>query len=134
VPFPRALGRFNRRATNPLLEPLVMRLPGFGLVVHVGRRSGRTHRTPMLAFRTDDRVTFALTYGPRADWVRNVLAAGGCRFETARDEVELVGPRLYRDPRRRAVPAGVRLVLRVLATDEFLELSTVRPQRIRNDL
>jgi hypothetical protein len=129
MPFPRALARFNRRVTNPLLAPVVGQLPGVGQVVHVGRRSGITHRTPVLGFRRGARVTFALTYGAGADWVRNVVAAGGCRFETARGTLQLERPRLYRDPNRRAVPWPVRVALAVLRVDEFLELSTRCPQR-----
>jgi len=49
-----------------------------GLVVHRGRRSGRVYDTPVLVFPADDGYVIALTYGPDTDWIRNVLAAGGC--------------------------------------------------------
>jgi len=127
VPLPRVLGRFNRRVTNRVLGPIVGRLPGFGQVVHVGRRSGQEYRTPVLAFRRPKRVTFALTYGAAADWVQNVLAAGGCRFETRSTSVVLTDARLYRDPSGRAVPAPVRVVLAALRADEFLEMAIASP-------
>jgi hypothetical protein len=43
----RRLAHFNRRFTNHVARPLAMLLPGFGVVVHTGRRSGREYRTPV---------------------------------------------------------------------------------------
>jgi deazaflavin-dependent oxidoreductase (nitroreductase family) len=124
VPLPRVLGRFNRRVTNPVIWPVVARLPGsrFGRIVHVGRRSGRRYRTPVLAFRHDDRPVFALTYGPGTQWVRNVLGAGECDFETRRGTCRLVEPRLVRDPERRLVPRTVGRILGALRAYDFLEM------------
>jgi len=131
MPLPRALGRFNARVTNPVLGPVLTALPGYGFVEHRGRRSGRRYRTPVLAFRDGDRLTFAATYGPDADWVRNLLAAGGGTFERRGRRWTLSEPRLYRDPRRRAVPWPVRLVLRLIAAADFVE---VRAQPSRGPL
>ena len=124
MPLPRRLGRFNRRVTNPILWPIVARLPrsGFGRVVHVGRRTGRVYRTPILGFRHGDGVVFALTYGPKTQWARNVLAAGSCDFETRRETRHLVEPHLVHDPARGLVPRIVRPILGVLGADDFLEL------------
>jgi len=122
--LPRRLGRFNRRVTNPILWPIVARLPGsgFGRVVHVGRRSGRVYRTPVLGFGHGDTVVFALTYGPRTQWVQNVLAAGSCDFETRRRTRHLVEPRLVHDPAHRLVPRIIGPMLGILEADDFLEL------------
>ena len=124
MPLPRQLGRINRRVTNPILWPIVARLPrsGFGRVVHVGRRTGRVYRTPMLGFRHGDGVVFALTYGPKTQWVQNVLAAGACDFETRREIRHLIEPRLVHDPARALVPRIVRPILGVLGANDFLEL------------
>ena len=122
MPLPRALGRFNRRVTNRLLGPLLLRLPGFATLVHVGRRTGRTHRTPVLVFRRGRTAIVALTYGPEADWVRDVLAAGGCRIERGASCVGASDPRLRHDPARSLVPPPVRLALVILGAADFLEL------------
>lgn len=122
MPLPRWLGRLNRRVTNPILGRLLVFAPGFGHVVHRGRRSGRTYRTPVLSFRRGQRLVVALTYGPGADWVRNVLAAGRCGFETRRVRLDLAEPRRFRDPTRRPVPRPVRWALALLRVEEFLEL------------
>jgi deazaflavin-dependent oxidoreductase (nitroreductase family) len=123
MPLPRAVARINRRVTNRLLTGLATRLPGFGVVVHTGRRSRRQYRTPVSVFRRGDRFTIALTYGLNSDWVRNVLAEGGCALETRGRTLRLSRPRLYHDESRRAVPTPVRLVLGLVNVNDFLELT-----------
>ena len=53
MPIPKAVARVNLRLTNPILMPLARRLPGFAVVTHVGRRSGKAYRTPVNLFRHD---------------------------------------------------------------------------------
>src|SRR5690348_16112105 len=89
VALPPWLARFNRHATNRLTSVFAGRAPGFGIVIHTGRRSGRVYRTPVNAFRDGDDDLIALTYGAQADWVRNVLAAGGCTLVTRGRAVRL---------------------------------------------
>ena len=77
-------------------------------------------------FRRDGRYVFALTYGKDSDWVRNVLAAGGCEIETRRRIVTLSDPELFHDEERRAVPAPPRWILALAGVDDFLSLSRSR--------
>ena len=122
MPLPRSVALFNRRVTNRLLGGLATRLPGFGVVIHIGRKSRRQYRTPVNVFRRGDRYIIALTYGPDADWVRNVLAEDGCTLETRGQMFRLARPRLYHDESRRPAPAPVRLVLGLVNVNDFLEL------------
>jgi len=123
MPLPHALGRFNRWVTNPVTRTFAGRVPGFAIVVHQGRTSGRRYRTPVNAFaRPDGGYTLALTYGPDTQWVRNVLAQGGCTLETTGRRVRLRNPRVVHDPSRRLVPAPVREILRLLRVEYFMEL------------
>jgi deazaflavin-dependent oxidoreductase (nitroreductase family) len=123
MPLPRRVARFNKRITNRILGPLAPYVPGFGVVIHVGRRSHRQYRTPVNVFRRPGGFVIALTYGPNADWVKNVLASGGCTLEHGRRRVRLVEPRLVHDPQRRLMPMPVRLVLGAGHVADFLELS-----------
>jgi deazaflavin-dependent oxidoreductase (nitroreductase family) len=50
----------------------------FSLISHVGRRSGRSYQTPVVLARVPDGFVAELTYGPSVDWLRNIVAAGGC--------------------------------------------------------
>jgi len=122
--LPSLLGRINRRVTNPILWPIVARLPRspFGRIVHIGRRSGRLYRTPVLGFRHGHRLVVALTYGPGTQWVQNVLAASECEFATRRGTRHLVDPRLLHDPERRLVPPWVGRILGWLGVSDFLEM------------
>ena len=120
MPLPKGLARFNLRVTNRVLGPLAERLPGFGIVIHVGRRSGTVRRTPVNIFRRGERYTIALTYGADSQWVRNVLAAGELDVEIRGRHVHLVAPELVHDETRRLVPAPVRVVLRAADVSDFL--------------
>jgi deazaflavin-dependent oxidoreductase (nitroreductase family) len=120
--IPRAVARINRDVTNHVSRPLARHLPGFAVVTHVGRRSGRTYRTPVNMFRDGERYVFALTYGADSQWVKNVMAAGSCEVRTQGSTVRLCEPRIFTDPDRRLVPAPVRLVLRILDVSDFLSM------------
>jgi deazaflavin-dependent oxidoreductase (nitroreductase family) len=122
MPLPKSLARFNLRVTNRVADPLAGRLPWFGVLIHRGRRSGRTYRTPVNVFEIPDWYVVALTYGPDAEWVRNVLEAGECELQTHGGRVRLTDPRLVRDENRRLVPPPVRPFLRALGVDHFLLL------------
>ena len=123
VVLPRGLARFNRVATNKAMRHLAGRVPTFSIVRHIGRRSGQSYETPINVFRTDDGYVAALTYGPESDWVRNVLAAGGCELKTGPHEwTRCVDPRVVHDERRSAMPPPVRRVLAVPGATDFLHL------------
>jgi hypothetical protein len=66
----------------------------------------------------------ALTYGRESEWVRNVIAAGGCKLETRGVQYQLSSPNVVRDPTRRRFPIPVPIVLRMMGADEYMELST----------
>jgi deazaflavin-dependent oxidoreductase (nitroreductase family) len=129
MPGPRRLARFNRRYTNAVLGRIAGQAPGFGIVTHRGRRSGKVYHTPVNAFRRGEEFVIALTYGPRADWVKNVLAAGGCDLRTRGRSVHLTQPRLVRDERRRLVPRPVRVILGLVGVNDFLVLRRSRNGR-----
>lgn len=122
MPLPRWLARFNRRVTNVLGRRVAGWLPGFAIVDHRGRRSGTAYRTPVNVFARPDGYVIALTYGPSAEWVKNVLAADGCELEVNRRHIRLVHPRIIHDPRQQLVPALVRPILRLVEVNDFLEL------------
>jgi deazaflavin-dependent oxidoreductase (nitroreductase family) len=122
MPLPRALARLNRVGLNRIVRHVAPYVPGLGVVVHTGRRSGRVYRTPVNVFAKDGVYTFALTYGPDSDWVRNVLAAGGCTLRTRRRDVQLTNARLVHDETRAAIRFPERLFLRLFGVAEFLVL------------
>jgi PPOX class probable F420-dependent enzyme/deazaflavin-dependent oxidoreductase (nitroreductase family) len=127
VPLPRRLALVNRRITNRLTFPVARRAPGLGVVVHTGRRSGRSYRTPVCAFQTATGYVIALAYGPDSEWPKNVLAAGGCTLLTRGAAAPLTAPRLVHTGRHPSIPAPVSAVLRVLRVRDYLELDREAP-------
>ena len=126
MPLPLALGRFNTRVTNRIIGPILVQFPWYGWLFHVGRRTGRPYRTPIMLFLRGDRAVIALTYGERTQWLKNVLAAGSCTFESPGDAaVHLASPEFVHDPARRLVPAIMRIALALLRVSDFLVLRVV---------
>jgi deazaflavin-dependent oxidoreductase (nitroreductase family) len=129
VPFVLDLVRRNNRR---MMNPRQMRTAGTpgayaSVVRHVGRRSGRAYETPVVPFPTGDGFVVPLPYGDRADWVRNVLAAGsatlvheGTTYPV--DHPELVPVATMRD----AFPRSELRNLRAFAVDRCMTLHVVR--------
>src|ERR1700730_16890995 len=107
----RWVAAFNLAVTNRITSRFANRLPGFGILTHVGRKSGRLYRTPVNVFRAPDGFLIALTYGRDSEWERNVLFAGGLQAETRRVRYQLSAPTIVHDPTRRRFPLFVRMVL-----------------------
>jgi deazaflavin-dependent oxidoreductase (nitroreductase family) len=118
----RRIARFNLRFTNRVTGPLAPHLPGFGVVTHVGRRSGRRYETPVNVFPHGDGFVFTLIYGREAQWVRNVTAAGTCELTTRGRRYHLVEPQIFSDDRLRAATPIVRPILRLIGVHDFLRL------------
>ena len=126
MPIPRVVGKLNRVGLNHLMRPFTRHAPGFAVVHHTGRRSGRPYETPVNLFPVEGGFVIALTYGSRTDWVRNVIAAGGCVVETRGRQVACRSPHVYRDETRRRIRPVERAVLGVLGVTEFMELTAER--------
>jgi deazaflavin-dependent oxidoreductase (nitroreductase family) len=118
----RFLRPFTTRVFNPIFRPLAGWLPGFGILTYTGRKTGRRYRTPINVFRRGDEYIFALTYGSDVQWVKNVVAAGGCQIRVRGRDIRLVDPEVFVDPSRRLMPLPVRLILRLDRVTEFLRM------------
>jgi deazaflavin-dependent oxidoreductase (nitroreductase family) len=125
MPIPRRVGQWNKVGLNRLTRHIAPWLPGFGVVVHRGRRSGRQYRTPVNVFPAADGYLIALTYGPDTDWVKNVMAAGGCELQTRGRTVRLGSPHRYHDETRRGIRPVERRILRAIGVADFMALKAV---------
>lgn len=69
---------FNKYVTNKVFRGFASRSRGpFAVIRHVGRRSGKRYETTIMVWHRGEGFVIALTYGPKVDWYRNMLAAGG---------------------------------------------------------
>lgn len=88
---------FNRRYLNPLtLGAAGQRGVYYQALRHVGRRSGRVYTTPLEALPVRGGFVIPMTYGMRADWARNTLAAGGATLLRDGEALALTRPRIVR--------------------------------------
>jgi deazaflavin-dependent oxidoreductase (nitroreductase family) len=67
--------------SRKVMNPMQMRTAGTpgayaSIIRHRGRRSGAAYETPVGVVVDGDAFLVALPYGTRAQWLRNVLAAG----------------------------------------------------------
>ena len=90
----RRVARFNRVVTNRIQGVYAWLVPPWAVIVHRGRRSGRSYRTPVLAFRQEQALVVALLYGEDSDWLRNLRAARGGRVVRMGRTFELGEPRV----------------------------------------
>src|SRR5580698_5287992 len=122
----RWVAAFNLAVTNRITSRFAARLPGFGILTHVGRKSGKVYRTPVNVFRAQEGFLIALTYGRESEWVRNVIAAGACELETRGVQYKVSPPTIGHDPTRRRFPAFVRIVLWLIGANDFMQLTAAR--------
>jgi deazaflavin-dependent oxidoreductase (nitroreductase family) len=120
----RWLAKINIVLTNRITSLFAGWLPGFGILTHMGRKSGKVYRTPVNVFRAPNSFIIALTYSSQSEWVKNVLAAGGCELKTRGKKYQLAAPKVVRDSTRRRFPIPVGVVLRIVGADEDMELSS----------
>ena len=118
------MATFHRGFTNRVTSRFACRLPGFAIVVNMGRQSGKTYRTPVNVLWRGDRVLIALNYGRESGWVSNVLAAGGCKLEARGVSHQLFSPVLVYDPSRRQFPFLLRAILRFIKAPDYLQLTS----------
>ena len=78
----------------------------------------------MNVFRAPEGFLIALTYGRESEWVKNVVAAGGCKLETRHVLYLLSAPTIVHDPTRRRFPLFVRIVLGIIGANDFMQFST----------
>lgn len=126
MPAPRWVARANKKTLNRITKFIAGWAPGWAVVIHRGRKSGKTFRTPLWAFQRGNGYVIALTYGSNADWLRNVIAAEGCELETRRRRYRVGSPRVYRDERATSMPPFIRFMLRkVIKAPEFVSLDVI---------
>lgn len=91
---PRAVARFNRVITNPLAVRFAGWAPLNGTLEHVGRKSGKTYRTPLNIFETADGFVVPIGYGLESHWVQNALAGGPLTVHKAGRTVPVTNARI----------------------------------------
>jgi deazaflavin-dependent oxidoreductase (nitroreductase family) len=118
--FPAWLDKLQMKYMNPVMKRASRFMPGASVIKHRGRKSGKPYETVVTTYRKGDLLAIALGHG-RADWVKNVLAAGEADVRLYRQEVHVTNPRILPvGAADTSLPMAVRLQNRrvaVLVTD-----------------
>lgn len=124
--LPRALARFNRVVTNRIQGRWAYVAPGYGVLEHTGRRSGRMFRTPLNVWPAESGFAILVVYGLRSDWVRNVQALGGATLVHRRNRYTLSNPQIVSGAAARTLlPLPGRVMSRLTRSADVLLLSAV---------
>ncbi len=128
--FPNRIRIFNKYVTNRILRGFASFSHGpFAIIRHVGRRSGKPYETVIMVWPMGEGFVIALTYGPKVDWYRNILAAGGCTVFWHR-RVYAVGKPEPVDVKT-ALPAFSPLhqfILRLIGIQDFVRVKFTVPE------
>jgi len=95
--FPAWVDRIQLKYMNPAVRRVARFLPTFAVVKHRGRKSGRQYETVVNAYRKRRLLAILLGHG-KADWVKNILAAGEADVRVNGRDLRITNPRI--------VPAG----------------------------
>src|SRR5215472_8748376 len=68
--------------------------PAWAQLRHRGRRTGKEYVIPVAVLTRPDAFVIGLPWGTGTNWVRNVLAAGGCAITWKGTEYQVTDPRL----------------------------------------
>lgn len=112
--LPRFLRQVNRVFTNPLMGTFAWLVPPLAVVRHVGRKSGRPYRSPVVAFPSRSGFVIPMTYGRDVDWARNIVHAHGCELARLGRRIALHNPRIVGFKAAEShLPAALRPVFRM---------------------
>jgi len=115
--------RYARVLNSSILaHPVISRLMRLAVLKHTGRRSGRVYATPVSARPTATGFVVPLSFGEKADWYRNALAANGCVIQWKGIAYRLIDPQMVSPAA--ALPAFnpvERLLLPVIGIKQFIQ-------------
>jgi deazaflavin-dependent oxidoreductase (nitroreductase family) len=128
-PFKRFLTRYNnitRKVSGTNRSP-------WGLLTHVGRRTGRIYQTSLGTYDYGDGFLLPLGYGTHTDWYRNLMAAGTCELAWKGRTYHLVRPQLIvGSEATRAWPIRDRILLQLAGIHDFVWLHQSKEEASSN--
>ena len=128
--YQRSLLHRMRFLNKRIFNPVTLKFAGssycpISVIRHVGRRSGTAYATPVIAQAVDNGFVFALPYGDKVDWYRNILAAGRGTVVWRGKEYPVERP----DPLEvktdaSALPLAIRMIVRLVGAQHFIQMKS----------
>lgn len=127
--LPDRMRIFNKYVTNRIFRGFASRSRGpFAVIRHVGRHSGKPYQATIMVWHMGEGFVIALTYGPKVDWYRNILAAGGGTLLWHGRVYPIGKPEPIDAPTAlQAFPAFFRFILRRTGAHEFVWAKSGQP-------
>jgi deazaflavin-dependent oxidoreductase (nitroreductase family) len=124
--FLDALRQANKRVLNPLMLHHAGRRHWYAArLEHVGRRTGRSYATPVVAQEVHGGFAIPLPYGPDVDWRRNLQATGSGVLQIDGVRHPITAPRLVAVDELPELTPYWRTLSRVYAIRQWLVVTTV---------
>lgn len=125
--FRDRIRKFNKQTLNPATLNIAGKKSRiYASIEHVGRKSGRMYKTPVVVRPFGDGFVIPLPYGSNVDWCRNIMAAGNCEMTWDEREYKLEKPEIV--PLAKALyayPLAQRIIFSVGGIKECLQLHKV---------
>jgi deazaflavin-dependent oxidoreductase (nitroreductase family) len=121
------------KATAPVVSRVAGRrwFPAWAQLHHKGRRSGKDYVIPVAVLVRPDSFVIGLPWGPKTNWVQNVIAAQGCTIRWKGADYQVTDPQLVgKDVALAAANAVQRIVITRADFGGFLRLR--RPARAQS--
>ena len=98
------------------------------IIRHVGRRSGALYTTPVMVVKPfGDQFIFALPYGHKVDWYRNILAAGRGTVICHGKEYQVEKPQpLDVKAGSSALPIVLGLIVKFVGVHHFIQMKSAK--------
>jgi deazaflavin-dependent oxidoreductase (nitroreductase family) len=124
-----AVRQANKRVLNPLMLHLAGRRHWYAArLEHVGRRTGRSYATPVVAWPVHGGFAIPLPYGPDVDWRRNLQATGSGVLQVNGVRHPIRDPRIVAVDDLPDLPPGWRALSQVYAIRQWLVVTTAAAQ------
>ena len=117
----------NKYVTNRILIHVAGKKFGhFAILSHIGRKTGKVYKTPIIAEPIEGGFVIALTYGKKVDWLANILAKGTCSLSWKAEDYDLNKPEFIDlETGLNAFPSPLNRILGMVGIECFLRLSIV---------
>jgi deazaflavin-dependent oxidoreductase (nitroreductase family) len=128
---PNIMRVISRRFINPpVLRWAGKRCSPHAVIYHVGRRSGRLYRTPVVALPTAGGFIITLTYGTKTDWYRNMQAMPQTRLRWHGRDYMVTAPEIV-DAQRAAtvLPPLMRFLTWLIGIRTYIEVKRLNVYR-----
>lgn len=114
----------NKYFTNKLMILISGKKFGhFAILSHLGRKTGKLYKIPVIAEPFGNGFVIALTYGKKVDWYANIVAKGRSSIYWKEKEYFLVNPVfIARENAIMAFPSIFRSLLRKMGIKYFIKL------------